>query len=776
LRKVVAYFLGLFLLICLAAFLLHPSLLLLSDWLAPVLGSSLYSVVTLTFLLFGDPFVFISLLFTWVFVAFLCGMIIRRRLGAVLVILLVWFTLIPVFGLTLGGLYQGLAIKYTSPVPGSIPSYPTVTTPFAIIPPVPSGLTLNQLIETPILGKALDYAFSIASSSGADAQNAMWNLFNSLAKDFFLKPVIAIISVLVGVEVGKVLEKRIEKKGGFGSLWSSFKKGGIENRTQLTQKIKSLMLASLILTPALVGQVSALTLGDEIYSENLIGILDKNNRAYVGDLFLDTESLIPGIDFSAGQGLGLVAIISQESLLSLVEGFASQFSTSLNEYIGLLPTTFAVVAYVDVPLEQAVLRATPIQQYLSSTYNIDLKQLLTLTVPLEGITHSKLSLIMYRSSSSIESFAKKYLSLFRSRGGFVDLMQATIDNGRLFPGNTQKSADGAIFTAGFVNMDVLAPHLQMVEIPQDLTAVLTPFMEGQILFAGSLSYWNKGSQIYGEDYYFDVLSLLGITEAPNFSLQSDFSSLTVVAPPTIDIGGSTEAPNVKITTSVPLTAEELEKIYDYLEKLGYLIRYKPSNVIDSQDFQVQGSGISLPANIEFTKTVSGSKVSSGKQEIDIKITLANRDTRTMTNVTIDDTSAISKYALGTTIATGQNKTFWAVIAPGETKLFSYTLSQTNPGIYTYLPAKLSYQTGDMKFSEDSNTAEYYSPHSFPLFIPFEVTALVWGTSATLIDYIIPKNGSTIMMVITFALLALIAFEGFRSYQRNMKRKSPVTTT
>ncbi len=95
-RKIAAYLFGVFLLLMLGSVLLHPSLLIVGDWLGPILGNSVYEALTLTFLLLGDPLKFVSLLVIWVSVALVCGAVVRRRLGAVLIALLVWLTLLPI--------------------------------------------------------------------------------------------------------------------------------------------------------------------------------------------------------------------------------------------------------------------------------------------------------------------------------------------------------------------------------------------------------------------------------------------------------------------------------------------------------------------------------------------------------------------------------------------------------------------------------------------------------------------------------------------------------
>ena len=91
-------------------------------------------------------------------------------------------------------------------------------------------------------------------------------------------------------------------------------------------------------------------------------------------------------------------------------------------------------------------------------------------------------------------------------------------------------------------------------------------------------------------------------------------------------------------------------------------------------------------------------------------------------------------------------------------------------------AKLEYQTDNELFNEETNPAEYYTPHPFALFMPIEIALSNWRTATRMLDLISGKNGSLIMMALTLGVLALIIFEGFRTYQRIMKRKTITAQT
>jgi len=61
--------------------LLHPSLQLIGIWLTPLLGTQFYFALSLVYMLLADPFTYPAVIFVWLAVAFIGGVIVRTRLG-----------------------------------------------------------------------------------------------------------------------------------------------------------------------------------------------------------------------------------------------------------------------------------------------------------------------------------------------------------------------------------------------------------------------------------------------------------------------------------------------------------------------------------------------------------------------------------------------------------------------------------------------------------------------------------------------------------------------
>jgi hypothetical protein len=743
LRKIVAYLLGVFLLLLLGAALIHPSLLVIADWLGPMLGSPVYGALTMAFLMLGDPLGYPLLFLIWLVVALVVGIIIRRRIGAVLVGLLIWLTMLPITASVVFALAQNVPAVMNG-----------AGGPLGGLPPLPSGLTLAKIFEAPIVGKIIKAALS-ALSVEASGQVLAEQIIRGLVTDFALKPLIMVVGALIGVEIGRLVQRR--------RFSGTPPPVGTE-----AVKVGATLLILCLCTIVLIPPASGIQFGEEAYTEAMVGALDKNGRAYVGDLFMDTGSTLSGMGLSGmdTDGLAAAIVVSQSGV---VEEFRKQLGSDqslsdMSSLINLLPPTFAVIIYLDVPKDTAAQRSLSVSKALSSIYGVDLSQLTSFSIKPEGNETGKVPLItlaFYQSSSDVGVLADNYLNQFKDRGGFVDAIKGAVDNGRLVPGETGDSASGAIFTAGFINVDAIKQYVPADQIPKNVTDALDPFLSGSVSFAGSVSFWNHGAQPSGGANGLDILNLLGASATPSYSPDSDLSLLLAFAPPGENLGGEAETPNVKISTNVPLSQTELDTIYNLLEKMGYIVRVKQGTP-SPLDFQLDASGLTLPMNVEFAKTISDSETAT------VTVIVKNKDTKPMTDVRVDDRATIASYTTSAELLSGSTTGSWDVIPAGESRTITYTVRLGNPGVYTLQPAALSYISEGTRFSDTSNRVETVASRPFPILMPFELAALTWKTGSQLLD-MVTGRGMMIMSVITVAFIAYVAWDGFRSYRRWRRR-------
>jgi len=740
LRKIGAYLLGVFLLLLLGAVLLHPSLLAIADWLGPVIGSSVYGGMTMAFLMIGDPIGYPIILVIWLLVALVVGGIIRRRLGAVLVGLFIWLTMIPISASLVFVIAQRIQESSQS-----------MTGPLAGLPPIPSELNLATIFNAPIIGDVAKKAL-LAMSSEAGGQRLVEEILSSFIVGIFSKPLIMVVGVLMGVELARLIQKR-----GIGGGWSL--------RGAKTPKVAALLVILCISFSSLVPSASGLQIRTDSYSETLVGTMDKNGRAYVGDMFVQMGSNLSGMGVSASDadGLAVAVVVSQSGV---VEEFRNKLSSeSLGEMgslLNLLPPTFAVIVYLDVSKDVATQRSVSVSRVLSSTYGVDLSQLTSFSFrPSENDTENvpMITVSIFQSSSDVDVLARNYLTKFTGRGGFVDVVKSAVVSGRLIPDRADGSASGSIFAAGFVNVNALKAYFPGEEVPAEMSEFYNE-LGGSIDFAGGVSFWRRGEQPSGNNGDVDVLTLLGVSGVPSYSADSDLSIFMTFALPS---DKSTEGQKVNISTNAALSADELDALKGFFEKQGYSVDIN-QGALTLSDFVIDTGSLTLPPNVVVTKTITGDST------LTVTIKVENRDTKPITDVTIDDSSSLNNYD-DADLVSGSPKSTLGAINPGETRTITYTIRVDQPGVYTFDSATVTYAGGGETYRDTTNTVETPPKRPFPLLIPFELLALTWTTGSQLLD-MATGRGVLIMSVVTLAVVLFFVWEGVKSYKRWKSGKTP----
>jgi uncharacterized repeat protein (TIGR01451 family) len=533
--------------------------------------------------------------------------------------------------------------------------------------------------------------------------------------------------------------------------------------TTLKENLGTLGIVLIIITSSLLATPDANAEGDEdFYSENIMGYADSRGRGYVGDFFIESGTQLEGL---ATEGLLAGVILSQEGVREVLPELMGMDIEGFESFANMIPPTVMVTVYIDVPPEIAGQRSEAVSQAFSTAYGVDLHQLMALEPPIPIGDETELppiSLVLYQSSGDLGDLAETYLDQFLDNGGLAELIEEASENGRLVPGASPDSADGSLLLSGFVNVDLLLEYM-----PEDAMESATAFIpeetSGLLGFAGGVSYWDRG--VESEEEGFDLLSLLGVEEEGGFSDDSDMSLILLTAPNGTDIGGETGAQNVKITTSLPLDDPKIEFIYDILTDLGLLTLTAPRESIDPSSFQISVSGVTLPLNIEVSKSVS-TKVASPDEAIEFTVTIRNHDTEAMKDVSLDDTSALKGYSLSTRLISGSTSEHWSEIGPGQSRSMSYSVELGQGGAYSLSPANVTYSHEELGFSDSSDWAEVSVAQPSALAMGIGSIFNTGETFAEILDMATGGNGGTVLMgatAIVVLILAVLEFLNFRKW-------------
>jgi hypothetical protein len=754
LRKIAAFVVCTFLVLTLGFEFIHPTYLSLANWLGPVLGAPLLTSLSMIYLLLGDPLKFMALVALWGGVAFLCGVIIRRRVGAVLTMLLIFLLLIPILATN---------IYDTAMIASNLAEAMSGGNPMEILPPLPSGLTLAHLYEAPIIGELIESALGmIQMGPSPNLQQLIMTMVSSLLIGVAAKLVIIILASLIGVEAGKLMEPTFKPFSESMRVSLGGKpRTGPEDIPTLKKQLKILGMIIVILSGNLLTLPHAMVEGDEnFYSENILGYADSSGRGYIGDLFIDSETSMESLETD---GLLAGVILSHVGIREALPDLTGMDMKGLESFANMIPPTIMVTVYIDVFPEDAGPRSEAVSSAFSDAYGVDLHQLMAFEPPVpfgDDVDLPQLTVVLYQSSADLKDLSETYLDQHLDNGGLAELIHEASSNGRLIPGTTSDSADGSVLFSGFINLDTILDYIPE-DAMENVTDIIPEYQTGLLGFSGGVSFWDRG--VESEDEGFDLLSLLGAEEA-SFSDDSDMSLVLLAAPNGTDIGGEEGVPNVKITTSLPLDDPKIEFIYEMLSNLGLLTLASPGEGVDTSSFQISVTGVTLPLNVEVSKTVS-TQSASPHGAVEVTITIRNEDSEVMTDVSVDDAPAISGYSLGARLTSGTTSGQWSEISPGQSRTISYTMELGQSGIYSLSPANITYTHEEKKFSEASDWLEVSVDHPSAIAMGIGSIINMGKTLAEVLDMVMGGNGGIILMASTAVVILILAVIEFRNLRK-----------
>ena len=754
-RKIVAFVLCMVIVTTAGFTVVHPAFVYIADWLGPVLGSSLLTVFSVLYLVLGDPIQSIAITVLWGAVAFLCGMLVRRRLGAVLTMFLVFILMLPVLAINVFDVAMAFG-----PIIESFEG----PNPMAVLPPLPEGLSLPHLYETPILGPVIETVLGAMQTGGQlDPRMLLFGVATTLIMNVVVKIVIIIVTALAGVEVGRLLEPS------FTPLSESVRAslGGRPRSPGTVDTLKEVLptafIIILIASTALLSMPLASSAEDDYYGENLFGYADESGRAFVGDLFVESGAPVEGFDDVNDLLAGL--IVSHEGVRELLGEVLGE-EEGLDSVANLLPETLMVAVYLDVPAETAGPQSEGLADAFSEAYGVDLTQFMAFSPPLPGeeeMEFPEVSIVVYQSGAGFGDLASSYLDHLTDRGGLVDTLTEAVSNGRLIPGATEESSDGGVIFSGFINFNPLLEYM-----PEEFLDNVTQFIpldySSFLGLSGGVSFWDNGVDSVGEGKGLDLLGLLGAEEAPSFSDDSELSLVVLASPNGTDVGGEPSAPNVKITTSLEEGDPQLETIYTALELLGLLNLAEPGEALSPESFEIEVTGVVLPLKVQVTRAVTPVDPQPGRT-VEVTVTVKNLDTEAMAEVRLDDSEALSVYSGSATVVSGETSEIWRHIGPGREESITYTVRLDERGVYSFAPAYVEYSTVDKEFAADSSWVEVKVARTASLGLGIGSLFSTWGRFGEILDTFGGGTASTIAFGFIGLIIVVIAFFEVRNFTK-----------
>jgi hypothetical protein len=744
LRKIVAFVFSVSLVLTLGYAIIHPSFILIADWLGPLLGSSLLSALSAIYLIMGNPLSHASLIALWGGIAFFAGCIIRRRIGAILITLLTFFLLILILGANVYDIATTIQTMGENIGPN----------PMDTLPPLPEGLTFTLLFKAPVVGEVMEKTIGAMQGGGPpDPWIIASGILTTLALSVGIKLVAMVVGALAGVEVGKRLEPT------FKPMSDSIRKGfGGKQKEANTSILKATvgLLTLIIIVSAAPALPSINATDEEFYSEEIFGFADSKGRAYIGNIFMGTGT--PPVSLDTGTTGEVLAglVISQKGIKDVISGFIGS-EEGFESIFNILPETLMVAAYLDVPPELASTHSEGMAAAFADAYQVDLTQMMSFNPPIplgEMEDLPQVTLVIYQSGATIEDLASTYLDKFSDKGGLIETVREATANGIILPQTDTDSSDGGTIFSGFMNVEALIRYLPH-EILANITEVVPLEQINFLEISGGVSYWEHGVEAIGEGKGLDLLSLMGTESPPSFSEESDLSMVVVTTSNTTDLGE--EVPNIKITTSLQEGDPMLEAIYTFIG-LDKIDQKLPGANLESSTFEIGITGVVLPLQVEVAKEVPQDQYTS-EDVIDVTVTVRNLDTATMTDIVLDDSSTLSRYPAKTYIITGSTTAQWEEIEAGGSRSISYQIDVGSGGIYSLAPARVEYLHEIKSFTKSSRWLEIRVRQPSPVSLGLDSLINTGRTFTEILDNITDGNGGTIFTAsISITVLLIVALE------------------
>ncbi len=353
-----------------------------------------------------------------------------------------------------------------------------------------------------------------------------------------------------------------------------------------------------------------------------------------------------------------------------------------------------------------------------------------------------LTVTVYYSLNTFEETAENIDSGFAELGGFADTIQEIRDG---------ENKDIEVYIAGMISPAYFQTMLPLDEVPPGFEAAFDKvFGQTFSLFAG-IQITRDGTTSSGDGL--DMGELLGIT-TPSYAAGTDISAIFVSRN---NYTGTIDGldPDTKMKLSLPSDSSELMLLSMVMPMFG--VMDIDSGPPSSSDMRIDAPGIKLP-EVSLIKTVQHDGDSST-----YTVTAINNGATAIENVELRDSFA-TKYGV---LESGTNVASWGRINPGESVSITYTTAISKPGVYTELPALMTWDGEVIQSVAASNILETRSkaPDAFSML------ANTYGAIKEIGDLVLDGKGNMLDTVL-IGFMVLIAIIDVLRYVMGRSKPEP----
>jgi len=707
-------------------FLLPESYQMLVDWLGPMMGLSIRTVLTCLYLTFGDPLFLGSLLLPlWIFAAFVGGLISRRSLGGIAVAISSYTLLLTLMSLSAFKIIQSV---------GSISQLSAI-----VLPPMPMDFSTYELFNAPVIGPLIQQVFSSLSFIGGgggqpDLSTAIWGIAYILALNAVKILVPACIAGLVGGFIG-------------GRIW-----GGVSHRRyrvkeeSLVATVIILLLGIAAFQASLIPVTSAAngTVISPSVIEGLGGSVQPDGSVIVASGFTaPAAGVMKGIPAEVLEGSILILLATQYfqpgSLPQLPEEASMLSAEQVTGLYPAFPSTFLVTIYKGGAGNESSARivASTLSDQLGMQFSSGI------SVEQEVGEDVNITISLFLAGESYVEAEKVLMDMLEGEEGLAAYVYDVYRNGVFTPDATSWSANGTAIALGLVNgweaLELFSGVSEQFNLPAEALAgqlfeenKLTPFLL-------QVSFWKQAYHSSPQEHTFDLAEFLRTTEPITASPSADVSLLLLNVPSLEGLGEGWNALGEGLAVKALTPGETVLEVATSFNQ-------------------------TFPARLLVTKSMNVTHVAEGGA-VRVTVEVWNNDTAPVYDVALDDASTQGVYASAVNLTEDSYSERWNVLLGGERINHSYTLALDNIGVYTLPPAQVEYSAHEETYVTSSGVAVVRVDHPPVLEVFKRGATLLWGMTAMFADAIVPPYGAFVASVIALLIIVGVVASIVLSFRR-----------
>ncbi|MEM0155009.1 MAG: hypothetical protein QW597_00160 [Thermoplasmataceae archaeon] len=703
----------------------------LINWLGPFFGTPIMFLLPILFLLLGNPLAYPVLILAWLFIALMVAVGARKGGKAVGTAFTVYLSILGFLVLS------ALAIAFGQGVlSGNIFGGSSLSSFGGILANPPAGTNLYSLENEPLIGNLVlifsSYANILGSNPAGTGSISTNGIISAITNNFLIYMLINFIVFLVASYIlGRVIRSFILPRRSFAKAASllivmvvlvsgvfvftdgngqyplPIAQSGTAQSTPSHATGISISQAMSLAPYSANSSIGSFTpdvqksFNAAYYAAGVVGKYGGVYNVYVMAGGVNASGSSSWYNTGAASHSYFTVVLYTYNLSQVISSFASDSfvngtsslagTSTLASILNLVPGIVVVEGFNGSTTQSSSLASQAASGIISESGGSGAKLLISLNVSsnssLPGFSGS---LYVYAGEMAWPGSLNSVISPITgamNQSGPLTMFENGMSSGYLIPQRTSTSMNGLIMVAGVVNPSLFNSSLLSQFGFNGLNGTLTL---DRIVFAGGIFYKADVFHSSASPKTIQYSKIFNYADSVNFTSNNIVYGLTVGYPQIESIAGN----NVSGYNFTTYTT--IRNFTDPFRMNG--INF--SAVHMTVPYYLDMGSISLSTNAVFPANISMviEAASIGKGLYRISTILTNRDTDTLTQLSLSENSTISMYRGYMNLTGGYSYVTAPSLAPGASLNLTYQVSLKNFGSYAIAAPNINYTSSGIRFN------------------------------------------------------------------------------